>query len=410
MNMPMAGMGFVFILEEGILTRKVLTREVVMNFSKILVGGGLGAGMMYLLDRQAGKRRRAAIRDKAAHGAHMTREATGKVSRDTRNRLQGVAAQIKQTVSREAVSNRVLAERIRSNMGTIVSHPGSIHVEADEGHVKLTGVILASELNNLVKQVQSVRGVRDVTHELEVHAEPGNVPGLQGDASRRLAGGRFELAQENWSPAARLLTGAAGAWLMSYGLIKGRFPGAVAAATGLPLFTRALTNIPLRRLVGAAGRRGIDIDKAITIHAPLEQVFESFARVEDFPNFMTHVKKVSKMEPRDTYRWTVSGPAGVEVAWDSRFTSVVPHRQLAWKTVSDSLVKHAGIIKFNTNPDGSTAVYVRFTYNPLIGGAGHALLTLLGADPKKLLDEDLLRAKTFIESGKQPRDAAARQG
>jgi uncharacterized membrane protein len=382
-----------------------------MDFRKMLVGSaGLGAGLMYLLDRQAGRRRRAAIRDKAVHGAHVTTDTTEKTTRDIRNRLQGIGAEVKHIFSREKVSDKVLVDRIRSDIGTVVSHPGSIQVEAINGHVRLTGVVLAAELENLLKRVESVRGVRDVVHELEVHETSGNVPGLQGEGSGRLSGGRFELMQENWSPAARLFTGAAGGVMVAYGLINRRLSGAAAAVVGLPLFARAATNMPLRRIVGAAGRRGVDIEKTIHIDAPVERVFETLTRVEDFPNFMTHVKKVSKLESQDRrYRWTVSGPAGTEVSWDSDFTLIIPNRQLAWRTAPKSMVKHAGIVKFDANPDGSTAVNIRLTYNPLIGGLGHALLTMLGADPKTLLDEDLLRAKTFMETRKQPRDAAARR-
>jgi uncharacterized membrane protein len=379
-----------------------------MDYRKILMGGGLGAAMMYLLDQQAGRRRRAVIRDKAVHGAHVTQEATGKISRDARNRIHGFTSGIKRAFSKEEVDDRVLTERVRSDLGTVVSHPGSIQVTAENGLVKLSGVVLAAEVDNLIKQVKSVRGVRDVVDELDVHTESGNVPGLQGEGSRRLSGARFELAQENWSPAARFLTGAAGAGMMSYGLINRRLPGAVALAAGLPLFARALTNMSFRRMVGAAGLRGVDIEKTIHIGAPIELVFETFFRVEDYPNFMSHVKDVTKLGDLDVYRWTVVGPAGVEVVWDSKFTSVLPNQQLAWKTVSESMIKNAGVVKFSTNPDGSTAVQVRFTYNPLIGGVGHTLLTLLGTDPKSLMDEDLLRAKMFIESGKVPRDAARR--
>jgi uncharacterized membrane protein len=127
--------------------------------------------------------------------------------------------------------------------------------------------------------------------------------------------------------------------------------------------------------------------------------------VEEFPNFMTHVRKVAKLG-RGRYRWTVAGPAGFTVNWDSLLTSIESNRHLAWRSEPGSLVKHEGILNFRSNPDGSTAVNIRLTYNPVIGAVGHAILTVLGADPKTLLDDDLLRAKTFLETEKQPHDAA----
>src|SRR5437763_1811711 len=58
----------------------------------MLAGAGLGAGLMYALDPQTGRRRRALARDQAVHLAHEARDAAGVVGRDLRNRAQGLAA------------------------------------------------------------------------------------------------------------------------------------------------------------------------------------------------------------------------------------------------------------------------------------------------------------------------------
>ncbi|MGH8538417.1 MAG: hypothetical protein ACREXM_18720 [Gammaproteobacteria bacterium] len=42
------------------------------------------------------------------------------------------------------------------------------------------------------------------------------------------------------------------------------------------------------------------------------------------------------------------------------------------------------------------------------GVLGDVVAKLFGADPKTELDEDLLRMKTFLETGKAPRGAAAK--
>jgi uncharacterized membrane protein len=46
-------------------------------------------------------------------------------------------------------------------------------------------------------------------------------------------------------------------------------------------------------------------------------------------------------------------------------------------------------------------------YNPPAGAIGDALARLIGADPKSLMDADLVRMKTLIETGKVPHDAPA---
>jgi hypothetical protein len=58
------------------------------------------------------------------------------------------------------------------------------------------------------------------------------------------------LAQEQWSPTARLLTAAG----------RGGPIAVVSGITGLALLARALTNLPPRRLTGVgAGHRAIDL-------------------------------------------------------------------------------------------------------------------------------------------------------
>jgi len=58
----------------------------------VLAGAGLGAGLMYLFDPQLGRRRRAIARDKAVRLAHEAQDAAEVVTRDMRNRAQGLAS------------------------------------------------------------------------------------------------------------------------------------------------------------------------------------------------------------------------------------------------------------------------------------------------------------------------------
>ncbi len=58
----------------------------------LLAGLGLGAGLMYLLDPQMGRRRRALVRDKAARLAHEAQDAAQVVGKDFGNRARGLAS------------------------------------------------------------------------------------------------------------------------------------------------------------------------------------------------------------------------------------------------------------------------------------------------------------------------------
>jgi osmotically-inducible protein OsmY len=145
------------------------------------VGGlGVGAALMYLFDPERGNRRRALLRDKVIHVAHSAGEKVDVKSRDAANRLHGLMARTKSVLTRERVPDTVVAERVRSRIGHVASHPGSIDVVVRDGRVTLSGPALAGELDPLLSDVAHVRGVTGVENKLELHGEPGSVPGLQG--------------------------------------------------------------------------------------------------------------------------------------------------------------------------------------------------------------------------------------
>lgn len=144
--------------------------------------GGLGAGaaLMYLFDPERGKRRRALLRDKVFHVAHSTGEKLDVKSRDAANRLHGLLARTRSLLTRERVPDTVVAERVRSRIGHVVSHPGSIEVTVQDGRVTLTGPALSRELDQLLSEAARVRSVTGIENKLDLHEEPGSVPGLQG--------------------------------------------------------------------------------------------------------------------------------------------------------------------------------------------------------------------------------------
>lgn len=212
-----------------------------------------GAAVMYVLDPDAGRRRRALVRDGLVHAAHKTTDAVDTTSRDLTNRARGVVADLRGRFDGSDISDERLAERVRARVGAVVGHAASIQVAVTGGRVVLSGPILAEDVDALLRRVRAVRGVKDVDNRLEVHAEPGNVPGLQGRPRPPRGGEVFELWQENWSPAARFLTGGAGIFLVVTGLRRLDVVGLSVAVAGLGMLSRAATNTSLARGVDAIG-------------------------------------------------------------------------------------------------------------------------------------------------------------
>jgi len=370
---------------------------------KYLSAAGLGAGLMYLVDPNRGKRRRALIANKITHAAKVAGDATGKTGRDLRNHLHGLVAEIESLFQSAEVSDGVLEARVRSKLGRVVSHPSAVDVKAENGLIVLSGPILAKEEHPLLEAVIRVAGVKSIENRLELHEQAGDVAALQGGRVRQ--GERFGVLKTNWSPTTRLVVTAAGGAFALYGAKRGGVVGSVIGSLGLGVATRALMNVETSALVGLSSeQKVIEIRKTISVNAPVDLVFNYWSHPENFSDFMTHVHDVRKIGD-GLYRWTVGGPAGFLVQWDAVITDLDFNKLLAWKSLPGAMVAQQGVTRFSVNPDGSTRVDVKMSYTPPAGVLGHKISELFGTDPKHEMDDDLMRMKSFIETGNLPHDA-----
>jgi hypothetical protein len=223
-----------------------MQRHTAIEISSVIAAAGLGAGLMYVFDPGRGRRRRAFASEKVRHFGRVAAMQSNKALSDLKNRAQGVSAEVKHLIHKnEDVPDDILVARVRSRLGRVVSHPGSIEVTADSGRVTLTGPILEKEVDTLLKCVRKVPGTKSVTNKLEPRAFSDNVSSLQGGRKRVP---RPELLQENWSPGIRFLMGGVATGLIVYGIRRGHAAGTLAGTTGLAILGRAVTNLPMKRI------------------------------------------------------------------------------------------------------------------------------------------------------------------
>jgi uncharacterized membrane protein len=373
---------------------------------RLIFGGVLGALAMYFFDPQSGRRRRARTGDRVVRAAKVANEAGRITARDATQRAHGVLAGTRRLFRREQVQDDTLADRVRAALGRVVSHPHAIEVAAEHGHVGISGPILAEEVRSLLRTVRTVAGVRGVSDHLTVHQSPDGIPSLQGGSARDR---RFELLQDYWSPATRLLAGALGAGLMLRSAHERGLWGALLGVAGGGLLARAVTNYDLSSLVGL-GDRGVTVQKVIHVNAPVAEVFGFWTDYQNFPGFMSNVRDVRQVAEGRS-QWVVAGPAGVPVHWTAEVTRMIPGTLIEWRATGKSQVRHKGSVRFDPMPGGTagrgrTRVSVRLSYVPPVGAFGHAVAAMFGADPKSEMDADLLRMKTMIETGRAPHGAA----
>ena len=181
--------------------------------------------------------------------------------------------------------------------------------------------------------------------------------------------------------------------MAGYGLLLRRgLVGSLLGVAGGALAVRAAVNKPLRDVP-------IRVTKSIIVRQPIHIVFDLWSRLDNFPLFMQHVQEVDLQVGGNRSRWIVDGPAGSRLEFEAETIDFVPDRLIAWRTLPGQRIEHEGRVRFQSVPDG-TRVTVEMTYRPPGGVLGHAIAHLLGWDPKTRMDDDLVRMKALLESGR----------
>ena len=209
-----------------------------MRLLTFLKGIGVGATLMYFLDPDRGKRRRALVRDKAIHTTNQLGKTMDSVSRDFTNRATGLAAEVQSLFLIETPTDVRIVERVRARIGHVVTNPSKVKVSARYGVVNLGGSVLVSEVSALLHCVTGTRGVVGVRNELLASSVPGADPEDMGEVIVMTK----RNAPLHWSPATRLVVGTAGGAIAFYGRRQGGMLGGAVSALGFGMLTRSLTN------------------------------------------------------------------------------------------------------------------------------------------------------------------------
>ncbi|HEY0555762.1 MAG TPA: BON domain-containing protein [Thermoanaerobaculia bacterium] len=209
------------------------------------VGAGVGAGLMYLLDPQGGRGRRAVAKDKSVSALKKGGAAAAKTSRHLGNKTKGLIADAGGKLrDSDLVGNlgdlkdqgQALLAKVQRKVRRAVSYPAAIQAVVEEGKVILQGLVLASEVAGLLVAIEAVEGVTEVQNYLEVHESAQDLAAFRNGA-RRWVG-----------PATRVLTGGTGSALAVAALKRQDKLGAALGVVGLGLLAHGLTNFNARQL------------------------------------------------------------------------------------------------------------------------------------------------------------------
>jgi uncharacterized membrane protein len=133
-----------------------------------------------------------------------------------------------------------------------------------------------------------------------------------------------------------------------------------------------------------------NVQKSITVDAPVHSVYNQWTQFESFPQFMDGVKEVRQEDDR-RLRWKAQ-IAGKTEEWEAEITEQVPDRKIAWRSISGA--PNAGIVTFNPVSDNATEVSLQLDAQPqsVTEKVGDALGAL-----DRQVKTDLEKFKRYIE-------------
>ncbi|HEU4648827.1 MAG TPA: SRPBCC family protein [Gemmatimonadales bacterium] len=218
----------------------------------------------------------------------------------------------------------------------------------------------------------------------------------------------------NVGTAERVLSAAAGAALVTFGLRRRRLRGLLLPLGG-GLIMRGLTGrCPVGRALGrnsarrqmvaspvasVAGGDGIKVERTVLISRAPEEIWSFWRDFENLPRFMEHLESVRVLDQLHS-RWVARAPAGTRVEWDAEIHNEIPGELIAWRSLPGADVNNAGSVHFEPAARGNaTRVRVVLSYEPPAGRLGAAVATLFGEEPAQQVEEDLRRLKQVLESG-----------
>jgi uncharacterized membrane protein len=144
------------------------------------------------------------------------------------------------------------------------------------------------------------------------------------------------------------------------------------------------------------------VERSVTVGKPAEELYDRWTDPEQLNRVMGDAVEVTA-EGDERQRWTVDGPLGRSVTWETRTVEDRPGEVLRWESVEDSRLSGGGEVRFQPAPgDRGTEVTLRLRFDPPGGRVGDAAMDRLGFVPETLVSTALDRFKSLAETGETP--------
>ena len=144
---------------------------------------------------------------------------------------------------------------------------------------------------------------------------------------------------------------------------------------------------------------------AVTIHAPVAQVYGFWEGFRNLPRFMNDLASVQIVDDRHSH-WRLTGPGGLVLEWDVEITDETPNARIAWRSTGGAGFAADGAVRFRPAPrDQGTEVIFDARMQPPGGEIGKTIAGFFAKFLGAKIGNDLRRSKQLIELGEIVRSA-----
>lgn len=132
----------------------------------------------------------------------------------------------------------------------------------------------------------------------------------------------------------------------------------------------------------------METTKSIVIGATPAELYRTCMDLETLPDVLRSVRSVKRTGDK-TSHWTVEGPGGKTLEWDTEWTRLEPGKRIAWSSADDG-AKTSGQVTFTPMPHDQTelTLMLKIVSDPVEKSPG---------ETEELLEQNLRALKTALE-------------
>lgn len=213
----------------------------------------------------------------------------------------------------------------------------------------------------------------------------------------------------------RIASAGVGAWLLSSGLnsiTKNPIKALVKAALGGYLLYRGASGhcalySSMGKTKGVSHTPAINIRTGLIVNKPKDEVYAFWRKLENLPLFMKHLASVTEIDSKHSH-WEAVVPGNIgKIKWNAEIVKEEPGNLIGWQSIPNSTINNAGKVTFHDALGGEgTELEVVISYHPPAGELGAGLAKVLTPVFEKMIRQDVMNFKDYIETKHNAANAA----